>query len=183
MKLGLKGSLIDSDHGGDNHLINDLHALPGDRCSDLFEHLVDLVLHGALFYLEAAGLQESVLLDTLCLGRALGPELVKDLLDQLLDDLELEEVERAWLSCKQVRGSQGSYQRAGLPGKGRGGGDRRNGEKGIAVEEVERLLLGQKFLIEREVKLEGLIGKAQWSWEGGDREVRVQHERQEFKLV
>ena len=33
------------------------------------------------------------------------------------------------------------------------------------------------------MKLEGLIGKAKWSWEGGDREVRVQHERQEFKLI
>ena len=99
MKLGLKGSLIDSDHGGDYHLINDLHALPGDRCSDLFEDLVDLVLHGALFDLEAAGLKESVLFDTLSLGWALGPELVKDLLDQLLNDLKLEEVERARLSC------------------------------------------------------------------------------------
>jgi hypothetical protein len=48
------------------------------------------------------------------------------------------------------------------------------------VEEVERLLLAEKFLIEREMKLEGLIGKGQWRWEGGDREVRVQHERQEF---
>ena len=117
MKLGLKGSLIDGDHGGDYHLVNDFHALPGDRSSNLFEDLVDLVLHGPLFDLEAAGLQESVLLDTLSLGRALGPELIKDLLGQLLDDLELEEVESARLSCKKVRGSQGCNQRAGLAAK------------------------------------------------------------------
>jgi hypothetical protein len=117
LKLGHKGSLIDSDHGGDYHLINDVHALRGDGCSDLFEDLVDLVLDGALLDLEAAGLQESVLLDALSLGRALRPELVKDLLDQLLDDLELEEVEGARLSRKQVRGGQGGDEGAGLAGK------------------------------------------------------------------
>ena len=117
MKLGLKGSLIDSDHGGDDHLINDLHALPGDGCSYLFEDLVDLVLDGPLLDLEAAGLEESVLLDAFSLGRALRPELVKDLLDQLLNDLELEEVEGARLSCKQVRGGQSRDQCAGLAGK------------------------------------------------------------------
>ena len=117
MKLGRKGSLIDSDHGGDYHLINDIHGLSGDRCSDLFEDLVDLVLDGPLLDLEAAGFEESVLLDAFSLGRALGPELVQDLLDQLLDGLELEEVEGARLSCKQVRGGQGSDQGAGLAGK------------------------------------------------------------------
>jgi hypothetical protein len=35
----------------------------------------------------------------------------------LLDDLELEEVESARLSCKKVRGSQGCDQRAGLAAK------------------------------------------------------------------
>ena len=117
MKLGHKGSLIDSDHGGDYHLINDIHGLPGDGCSNLFEDLIDLVFDGPLLDLEAAGLEESVLLDALSLGGALRPELVQDLLDKLLDDLELEEVEGAWLSCKQVRGGQGSDQGAGLAGK------------------------------------------------------------------
>ena len=152
MKLGHKGSLIDSDHGGDYHLINDVHALRGDGCSDLFEDLVDLVLDGTLLDLEAAGLQESVLLDALSLGGALRPELVKDLLDQLLDDLELEEVEGARLSCKQVRGGQSSDQAAGLSGKGSGSWlDRRDGKEGVRVEEVQRLLLAEKFLIEREM--------------------------------
>ena len=71
MKLGLKGSLIDSDHGGDYHIIYDFHAFPSDRCSYLFEHLVNLVLHGPLLDLEATGLKESVLLDALSLCRAL----------------------------------------------------------------------------------------------------------------
>jgi hypothetical protein len=117
LKSCLKGSLIDSDHGGDYHLIYDFHALPGDRCSYLLENLVNLVFHGPLLDLEATGLKESVLLNALSFCRALGSELVKNLLDQLLDDLELEEVETARLSSKKVRGGECSYQSAGLPSK------------------------------------------------------------------